>query len=146
MISVVCDSNVVLKWFHEDGEEQVDEARALLGAHRARDRVVLEIIELTFYELANVLIDRKGWSAGDTADQLEDLRVICRSRLPQPAELRSAADLAVEHGLSFYDALYAASARAHGGVLVTLDAQLLAAELGRSPAALTVQLGLGPSR
>ena len=32
---VVCDASVVLKWFHHEGEQEVEEARTLLAAHQA---------------------------------------------------------------------------------------------------------------
>lgn len=34
MTELLVDTSVVLKWFHSDGEADVDEARLLLAAHR----------------------------------------------------------------------------------------------------------------
>ena len=129
MTEVVCDTSVVLKWFHDEGEQEVEEARALLEAHRT-GRSTCWILELTFYELGNVLLRSLGWHASDVADQLDDLRTICPVLTPAADALRLASVLAEEHALTFYDALYAATAQLHGAVLATADKALLASSLG----------------
>ena len=129
MTEVVCDTSVVLKWFHEEGEQEIQEARALLEAHRA-GRLASWILELTFYELGNVLLRSLGWRASEVADQLDDLRAICPVLEPAPDALRLAAVLAEKHALTFYDALYPATAQLHGAVLATADEALLASGLG----------------
>jgi hypothetical protein len=48
---VLCDASVVMKWFHAEGEEEVDAARALLDLHRSR-RVALSVLDLTAYDAA----------------------------------------------------------------------------------------------
>src|SRR5262245_23655587 len=68
---VVCDASIVLKWFHEDGEAEVEAARELLDAHRA-GRITAWVLDLTFYEVGNVLLRALGWSASEAAAQLED--------------------------------------------------------------------------
>jgi predicted nucleic acid-binding protein len=142
MTTVVVDTSVVVKWFHADGEHEVVESRALLAAHR--DEVLTAyVLELGIYELANVLLRSLGWSAADTADQLEDLSVICGPALtPAPAWHRMAAALAEEHRLSFYDATFVAAARATESTLVSADKQLLSAGLAESPATCARRLGL----
>jgi len=44
VIEVVSDANVVLKWFHAEGEEEVEPARALLEAHKTR-RIALSVLD-----------------------------------------------------------------------------------------------------
>ena len=129
MSDVVCDTSVVLKWFHEDGESEVDEARALLEAH-TKGRLTAWVLELTFYELANVLIRSLGWSAPQVAAQLDDLRTISPVLVAGQDVLRRAAELAEQHSLTFYDALYSAAAELHGAKLVTADEALIASGLG----------------
>jgi predicted nucleic acid-binding protein len=140
--SVVVDTSVVLKWFHADGESEVTEARALLAAHR--DEVLTaHILDLSLYELGNVLLRALRWSAGDTADQIDDLLTICGPLLtPAPQWRRDAAELVERHRLSFYDAMFAASARALRAPLVSADKQLLAAGLAESVSAYTRRIGL----
>ena len=139
---VVSDANVALKWFHHEGEEDVESACALLDHHRER-RVILHVLDLTFYELGNALL-RGGAraSAEQTATVLAALREICLTITPGDEDLALAGELAAEHGLTLYDAAYAAVAQRRDAPLVTLDRRLLAAGLGIRPPELLVQLDI----
>ena len=55
MIDVVSDANIALKWFHAEGQEEVESARALLDAQWARI-AVLYVLDLAAYELGNALL------------------------------------------------------------------------------------------
>jgi predicted nucleic acid-binding protein len=133
---VIADANVVLKWFHEKGEEEVEAARALLAAHRDR-ALAVQMLDLTPYEVGNALIrGRAGLSADQVAIVLHASRQICATVTPSDDELARAARLAVEHHLTLYDAAYAAVAQRRGAVLVTLDGKLLARGLGTHPSEL----------
>jgi len=69
-ISVVSDANVVLKWFHAEDEEEVEDARVLLEAHKERT-VALSVLDLTVYEVGNALMrGRAGASAEQAATVL----------------------------------------------------------------------------
>lgn len=142
MTTVVVDTSVLLKWFHSEGEAEVLESRAVLAAHR--DEVLTaHLVDLSTYELGNILLRSLRWSAQDTADQLDDLTVICGPALvPAPAWHREAAALAQKHGLTFHDATFAAAARAVDGALISTDTQLLAAGLAESPTAFARRSGL----
>lgn len=134
-INVVSDANVALKWFHAEGEQEVEAARALLVGQRERT-VNLSILDLTPYELGNVLLRGLGVSASRVAAVLDALTAICSTINPDIDDLREAATLAEQHELTFYDAIYAAVARRHNAHLVTLDGELLRAGLGRRPSEL----------
>jgi predicted nucleic acid-binding protein len=138
---VICDASVVLKWFHTEGEADVEPARALLATH-LEGRISAAIPDLTRYEIGNVLVGALGWAADDTADQLDDLNVVCPVVTPQLDELRDAAALATQFGLTFYDAAYAAVAKGRNAALATADRLLLQAGLGETPATIVVRLGL----
>ena len=85
---VIADTSVVVKWFHEEGETEVAEARAILDAHRS-DALDLHVLDLTIYELGNILIRSLHWGATAVADQLDDLDVVCGPPLaPSPAARR----------------------------------------------------------
>jgi predicted nucleic acid-binding protein len=132
-IDVVSDANVALKWFHAEGEEEVDEARALLGAHRSRI-IGLAVLDLTTYEVGNALLrGRAGASAEQTAVVLDALGEVCPTVNPTAADFRRATELAERHDLTLYDATYAAVAESQGAELATLDRALLDAGLGRRP-------------
>ena len=128
---VVADASVAIKWFHAAGEEAVEPARAILDAF-ARRQIDLVILDLTIYEIGNIL-NRARANPEATAKVLEALAEICEPVGLRPPERLRAARLAREHGLTFYDAACAAVALERGGRLVTMDWQLIAAELGVRP-------------
>jgi predicted nucleic acid-binding protein len=137
---VVSDANVALKWFHHEGEEDVAAARGLLDQHRER-RVVVHVLDLTFYELGNALLrGRTRASAEQTAIVLAALREICLTITPDNQDLALAGELAVEYKLTLYDAAYAAVAQRRDATLVTFDRQLLTAGFGIRPPELLTQL------
>lgn len=139
---VLVDTSVLVKWFHAGGESEVTAARAVLAAHRA-ELLAARILDLTVYELGNILVRSVRWSAEDAADQLDDLLVICGPPVVlAPPSRRDAAELAVLHGLTFYDAGFAAAARACRSPLITADRQLLDAGLGESATRFVERLGL----
>jgi predicted nucleic acid-binding protein len=132
-IDIVSDASVALKWFHDEGEAEVEPARKILAAHQAR-AVAVAVLDLTAYEIGNALLrGRPHATAEQVATVLEALVEICPSIRPDPSELRLAAELAARHDLTLYDAAYAAVAVHRGATLVTLDSAILDAGLGSSP-------------
>lgn len=139
-IDVVSDASVALKWFHAEGEQEVGPARALVAAHQAR-AIALTVLDLTAYEIGNALLrGRAKARAEQVAVVLEALAVICPAATPTTDELRLAAELAERRELTLYDAAYAAVAQSRAALLVTLDAALLQARLGRRPSEIVPQL------
>lgn len=133
---VLADANVVLKWFHEQGEEEVEAARGLLEAHRDR-KLAVRMLDLTPYEVGNALIrGRARLGAVEVAEVLRASSEICAAITPSADDLAHAARLAVEHELTLYDAAYAAVAQRRGATLATHDAKLLASGLGSRPSEL----------
>ncbi|HWE59354.1 MAG TPA: type II toxin-antitoxin system VapC family toxin, partial [Solirubrobacteraceae bacterium] len=131
---------VALKWFHADGEEEVEPARALLEAHKARV-VALVVLDLTAYEIGNALLrNRAKASAEQSATVLEALGEICPTISPNREQLRLATQLAEKYDLTLCDAAYAAVAQSREAILVTLDRELLDAGLGKRPSELITQL------
>lgn len=140
MSEVLVDASAALKWFVEDREDEVDAARRLLAAHR--DGVLTaSILDLTAYEIGNVLLRALRQPAEAATLTVTGLRRLCASIVPTPTEHQLAAVLAAEHRLSYYDASYAAVARSRGMTLVTADRELLAIG-GVSCTAVVMQLGL----
>jgi len=131
--TVLADTSVIIKWFHSEGETELDEARAIRDATQ-RGELQTRVIDLAIYEIGNVLLRSLHWAGSDVADQLDDLIVICGAPLAlAPEGLRLAARLGATHGLTFYDSAWAATAMGLGISLVSADAQLLAAGLAESP-------------
>ncbi|MGH7904679.1 MAG: type II toxin-antitoxin system VapC family toxin [Candidatus Dormibacteraceae bacterium] len=143
MTDVICDASVVLKWFHDEGEQEVEEARRLLASHR-KGMLTTWVLDLTFYELGNILLRALRWPAAEVAAQLDDVRAICAVLVPNATELRLAAQLAEAHALTFYDAAYAAAARSRGAALATADRALLGAGGGEPPGVIAARAGAPP--
>ena len=139
-IDVICDASVVVKWIHHEGERDVEDARRLLAAHRSQD-VSLHVLELTFYELGNVLIRSLHRPVALVVQQLDELRAAVGVIVPSAADLRAAAQLAERYTLTFYDASYAAAALSRGATLATADRALITARVGQPPREVLEQLG-----
>lgn len=115
------DASVALKWFlPAEREPDADLARAALG------RLTMRTTDLAVYEVAHVLTTHSGWDAARIEEALTLLTEICGT----PVELlapdrRLAAELALAHGLTFYDASYAAIASRLGRRVLSADSDLL---------------------
>jgi len=140
MIDVVSDASVVLKWFRDEGETEVAESRALVDRY-GQGEIGLFVLDLTAYEIGNALVRGRRASAAAVRVVLDGLAAICPQVRPTPEELRLAATLAETHGLTFYDAAYAAVARSRGAELATLDRALLDAGLGLRPSEILAKPG-----
>ena len=75
MSHVLVDTSVLIKWFHEEGEPELIEARAIRDAHVA-GHLDAHVLDLAVYEVGNVLARALRWRPDDVADQLEDLAAI----------------------------------------------------------------------
>jgi predicted nucleic acid-binding protein len=82
----------------------------------------LAALDLTFYEVANVMGPKKGQPREGRA-LLNLIGTRCGDNLLAADSdlLDSALELAAEHGLTAYDAAYVAAARRHGWTLVSAD-------------------------
>lgn len=139
---LLIDTSVLIKWFHSEGESEMLESRALRRAH-VSGVVDAHMLDLATYEVGNVLTRALRWRPAQVADQLDDLHTVLGPPLAMSADwLRYAATLAHDHGLSFYDASWAATAYKLNMPLVSADRQLLAAGLAESPSDTCARLKL----
>jgi len=139
-VTLLVDTSVLLKWFHEDGESEVEQARALLRAHRAGQERLL-VLDLAAYELGNVLLRPLGLPALVVAAQVRLLLTLCGPLLHmRPSWLDAAADLGERHGLTYYDASWAAAAQALQCPLVSADRLLVRNGLAVTATAATAGL------
>jgi predicted nucleic acid-binding protein len=135
-IDIVADANVALKWFHAEGEEEVEPAREVLRRYRAHE-IAVHVLDLTTYEVGNALLRGQSRTPADrVAIVLGSLGEICPAITPGEEDLQLACTLASEHELTLYDAAYAAVARRRDATLVTLDVRLLDNGLGQRPSEL----------
>lgn len=142
MTRVLIDTSVLIKWFHDEGEDELVEARAIRDAH-IRGDLDAHVLDLAIYEVGNVLTRALKWPGMDVGDQLDDLLTIIGSPIVMASGwLREAAILAETHALSFCDASWAAAAAAINISLVSADRRLLAAGLAETPSAITTRFNL----
>lgn len=130
MPTILLDSTVWLA-AHDARDAAHDESRALvIGA-----TMELAALDLTLYEVASVVT--KKWHDPAAADRLTRLvEVAADVRLLRVGGelLRVAEELADTHGLSVYDAAYAAVSKQTGWELVSLDGDLVQPGLAVDPA------------
>ncbi|PKQ20127.1 MAG: hypothetical protein CVT66_06590 [Actinobacteria bacterium HGW-Actinobacteria-6] len=121
MTTCVCvDTSVAFKWFAPADEPGLDEALALLRAHRDGE-IALLAPSIMRVEVTNAL-RYSGCSAEALRGVIEDLtRFHIDFVEPDDGILSHAAELALEHGLSVYDALFLAVAIERGCVLISAD-------------------------
>ncbi|MFM7142039.1 MAG: type II toxin-antitoxin system VapC family toxin [Alphaproteobacteria bacterium] len=122
MSLLILDASVAIKWFLAD-EPGREEALAILDAVRD-DPARFAVPELFFNEMLAVLARLVGDEPRSLQGYLDALQDLGFERVGNGRELLAAAvRLACDHGLSGYDAIYAASARLVGGHWLTADAK-----------------------
>ena len=116
----VVDASVAVKWFLPvEREPEGALAREAIG------RLALRTTSLGVYEVGNVLTIHSGWAADRVGAALDLLLEICGEPLGlTPEDHRAAADLALRHDLTFYDASYVAIARRVGRGVLSADVDL----------------------
>jgi predicted nucleic acid-binding protein len=118
---LLVDASVAVKWLLPTATEpDADAARDLIG------RVRLATTTLAHYEVASVVGRIHPGRAAAAIESVALVRAVCGEPVDlTPDDVASAARLAEEHGLTFYDASYAAIARRTGWPLVSADRDLL---------------------
>lgn len=118
----IVDASVAVKWFLPIEREPDGEL-----ARKAIGRLAMRTTALAVHEVGNVLTIHSGWPAEKIAAALDLLVEICGDPIElQPVDYRTAADLALAHNLTFYDASYAAIARRTDRRLLSADSDLIA--------------------
>ena len=130
----VVDASIAAKWFRPlEREPEGELAREAIG------RLAMRVTTLTVYEVGNVLTLHGGWAGDEVGAALDLLLEICGEPLELlPEDRRAAASLALSHGLTFYDASYAAIAMRLGRGVLSADGDLVKPGL-----AVTLETALG---
>ena len=133
-MKLLLDSCVWLAWARAVDEPDHEAATALV-TKSARGEADLRLLDVTLYELGNVVI--RAWKQPSRVARLivDAAADIAGGPplVPTASERRSAHALAEEHRLSVYDATYAAVAQERRLTLVSGDRQLLRAGLAAAP-------------
>ena len=118
MKPVVVDSSVSVKWINQIDEELVDKADKLLGDAQAGS-VSLIAPELSKYEIGNALLKKKL----DLSMAYESLGTVYQlpmTFVPETEELaKQTYKIAVQSGITYYDASFVALAKQEDASLVT---------------------------
>ncbi len=126
--TAVVDASVGVKLFlDEDGSREAETLFASLGAATRRELVVPDLF---FVECANVFrsrVHRRLMKPAAARDAFGILRALPLKSVASGDLAAAALDVALDAGISVYDAVYAALARTLAAPLVTADGRLLAA-------------------
>ncbi len=124
----VVDASVAAKWFRPSEDEPEGQlAREAIG------ELVMRVTTLTLYEVGNLLTRHAGRDAAAVRASLDLLLEICGEPLALlPEDYGAAAELALAHDLTFYDASYVAIANRVGRRVLSADSDLLAPGLAAS--------------
>ena len=119
----VADASVILKWFSQTDENEVEKALRLRNDYRD-GTIELYAPELLIYEIANVLRYKEtikeifiSKAIGSIYDM--DILIPVNSRI-----MAEAVRLARKHGITVYDSSYLSFALEAGGHLITADTKL----------------------
>lgn len=119
---VVVDSSVIVKWLNSDREEYLEEANKLLKM-ACEEKVLILAPELARYEVSNALMHKNM--------DVNQLMVSVSTIFGLPIRFVSFSDeqsqlsakVAVESGMTFYDATFVALAMDQKAVLITENAK-----------------------
>ena len=118
----IIDTSVVLKWYYQEEEKEVEQAFKLREDYRQR-RIDLYAPALLVYELANVLRYKKDLEESYIEEAIES---IYEMRLLKPVTqeiIKEAVRIALRCNASVYDAVYLAFAEEHHSWFLTADRQ-----------------------
>lgn len=121
-MKVVLDASAAVKWFvREEGSEQMRVLRDLI----ARGELHALAPDFMLVELANVLRFARGLTRDDIVNAVKAVVVIGVELRGFLELVARAAGLALDKGLTIYDAAYAALAELEGAKFITYDRELL---------------------
>lgn len=121
----VIDTSALVRLFIPDGPLHPDSEAAFRRVATGEDSILAP--QLLLAETTNVILrkHRRGeLSAGELRELLSAIEALPIRYFEHELLLLSAAELALAHGLSAYDALYLALAERHAAKLLTCDEQL----------------------
>jgi predicted nucleic acid-binding protein len=121
MRGFVLDTSVILKWFSESAESDLD--RALQLRQSMLERTVFFVVpDLLFYELANALRHNPNFSKKDVEQALHSVFEIgLEVKSVNEEVMREAISLAFKHDVTVYDAYFLALSIKEGKPFITAD-------------------------
>lgn len=122
--AAVVDTSVLLRFFvaHDDADQEI--ATRVFEAWRHGD-VTLHVLDLSAYEMSNVLVRRMRVPADKAGIVMERLfRIRMRMLAVHRTLARFTVEIATETGLSGYDAAFVAAGRTLGMAVITADRRM----------------------
>ena len=121
MNKYVLDTSVVIKWFSEYAEDDLDKALGIrdniLGAEHSAI-----IPDLVFYELANALRYNSRFNEKDVIDAVNSVFDIGLDvKAIEPAIMRHAVKIAYKYNVTVYDSFFLALAQVENIPFITAD-------------------------
>ncbi len=124
---VVIDSSVLLAYVRRDAGRHQEAVDALFDRN-VEDQVGFFLLDLSIYEVLNVLVRKHALRSNEVGAVIDDLVVLADEVVRvTPPLARSTAELAEQTGLTGYDAAFIAAGRAMAVAVVSLDGQMVAA-------------------
>jgi len=125
MRSFVLDTSVILKWFSEFEESDLDRALQLRQA-MGEGTVFFIVPDLLFYELANTLRHNPNFSMKDVEQAVQSVfEMELEVKGVDQQVMADAISLAFTHHLTVYDAYFVALARKERKPFITADYRLM---------------------
>ena len=121
MRGFVLDTSVILKWFSESGESDLDRALQLRQS-MLEGNIFFVVPDLLFYELANALRHNPNFSMKDVEQAVHSVFEMGLEVQSVDGEVMGEAiSLAFKHNLTGYDAYFLALAKKEGKPFITAD-------------------------
>ncbi|MHB8859029.1 MAG: type II toxin-antitoxin system VapC family toxin [Thermoleophilia bacterium] len=141
MRSAVLDTSVLIKWVHQEDEENLGEALLLRKAY-LDGKLEIIIPDLAIYEFSNFLRFRSGLPAALMQRLLDDFWSLGISIFPVDRELsQRALHFASLYSLTVYDGAFVALSSLLETTLVTADRKLHVSVSGKEAVLLLAELG-----
>lgn len=122
MTTVVLDASIIIKWFQQEREEQLEEAEILWKKHLNQD-ININVPSILYYELYNHLSRNPKTDITSVMGFIRESDLI-ETNLDEGLILATVAFVR-KYYISFYDASYIALAYELGCDLITADKKLV---------------------
>jgi predicted nucleic acid-binding protein len=121
MKGFVLDTSVILKWFSDFEEADLDQALLLRQAF-LEGKVLFVVPDLLFYELANALRHNPNFSKGDVEEAVHSVYEMgLEAKGAEESVMAEAISLAFKYDLAVYDAYFLALSKNEGKPFITAD-------------------------
>ena len=115
----VIDSSVIVKWLHQENEQFIDQADAIINKAR-KNQIELLAPELAKYEVGNALLVKKKLMPTQAKISLASLYSLPIQFVHESEDIANETyKIAYRNSITYYDASFIALAIAENAILVT---------------------------